>query len=243
MLREMVRAGQTRARVGEHTTVFACALTASSITVTTTSFNSANASTFISPVATQRSVGRNRSRFLATAFSPVELFGSGLLQLTQHTRFAFSSSVSGALTVSASLAPVGSYSILAPPPVYVFPFWHAVPHPSLILTATITVTITAPNADGSTTTIVVPSAEQTIIDRTLSGWTGPSSEIGLLQSVVSPITVSHPPIGVRAGSSVTVDVVLLLQLFAKSGGTVTVDCLSLANTGLDVPGTMARLDF
>jgi len=41
----------------------------------------------------------------------------------------------------------------------------------------------------------------------------------------------------------TVDVVLFLQLFANSGGTITVDCLSVPNAGLDVPAAMVRLDF
>jgi hypothetical protein len=244
MLREMVRTGQTRAKVGENTSLFVCGLTASSITVTSEAFTDSNASTSISsPIATQRSLGRNRSRFFAMAFTPVQLFGLGLLQVTQRTRFAYSSSMSGALTASATLAPVGSYSIDAPPPAYVFPFYNAVPHPSLLLTSTITVTISTLNADGSTTTIAVPSATQTIIDRRLSGWTGPTSDIGLLQDVASPSTVSPPAIALRAGSTLTVDVVLFLQLFALVGGTVTVDCLSLSNAGLDVPATIVRLDY
>jgi hypothetical protein len=244
MLREMVRAGQTNARVGENTTLFVCGLTASSITVTTESFTSTNGTTSISsPIAIQRSSGRNRSRFFASAFDPVEMFGLGLLQLTQRTRFAFSTSIAGALGATASLSPIGSYSIVAPHPADVNLFYKAVPHPSLLLTATITITTSTLNTDGSTTTIVLPSATQTIIDRRLSGWTDPPPEIGLLQDVASPISVSHPAFSVRAGSTMTVDVILFLQLFANQGGTITVDCLSLPNAGLDVPATMVRLDY
>jgi hypothetical protein len=126
MLREMVRAGQTRAKVGENTTLFVCGLMASAINVKAESFPGSHGSTTISsPIAIQRSTGRNRSRFFGTVFSPVELFGLALLQVTQTTRFAFSTSIGGALTASASLAPIGSYSIMAPSPAYVFPFWNA----------------------------------------------------------------------------------------------------------------------
>jgi hypothetical protein len=40
----------------------------------------------------------------------------------------------------------------------------------------------------------------------------------------------------------TVDVVLNMQLWAKSGGTVVVDCLTPRNSGINAPAVVLRFD-
>ena len=135
LLRDSVRAGQARAQTVGDPTAFFCSLTANSVTDSAQSFMSANGTTFLSPIVVNNSTGLNRSRFMAVAFSPIEPFGLGLLQLTQRIRFSFLLNAACAVSVTAHLTPLGTFRTDAPDAVYLFPFWHIIPRPALNLSA------------------------------------------------------------------------------------------------------------
>jgi hypothetical protein len=247
LLHDSLRAGQARAQTVGDPTTFLCNFSAQSLSVTDDAFTSAGASTSLTrPVRRELSLARNRSRFLAIAFAPVDLFSFGLMHVVQTVRFAFTILGTGAATLTAHITPLGTYRIDAPGAESRQLFFTAVPHPSIHLFATVTAAASwpAPAAPGGVTLVLPPPVTATIIHRELSGWSGSNSEVGLLQDLTSPTIVSALPIAIGGSpATVTIDVTLNMQLWAKSGGTVVVDCLTPGNSGLNVPAVVLRFDF
>jgi len=247
LLRDSLRAGRGRAQTVGDPTTFLCNFNAASLTVTDDAFTSTGAATFLTrPVRRELSLARNRTRYLGFATAPVGIFTFGLMHVVQTTRFAFTLLGTGAATATAQIAPLGTYRIDAPGAESRDIFWHAVPHPNINLSATVLAAASWPNPRGlgGTTLTVQPPVTVNVLQRELSGWAGANTEVGLLQDVTSPLAISAPRMLILGfPATVTVDVTLNMQLWAKSGGTVVVDCLTPGNSGINVPAAVLQFDF
>jgi hypothetical protein len=244
IFKRWVRTGGARPQtVGDPTTFF-CGLTATSVSETSSTLAMGNAAAVLTrPVIRQMTTGRNRTRFVASAFAAVEQDSLTMLDLDQHFRFSFTISVGGAVSPTVFLTPVGTYSLFAPHDEYVFPFWRAVPGVSLWVSANVSIVGSFPVGGGQNIVLLPAGASSTPIFRTLSGWGGPFSDVGLLQNVASSSSLVAPMFAAPTGTTVTMDVQLYTRLMCYEGGTVTLDTLSQADSGLNVPSCMLRVDY
>ena len=124
-----------QATVGDPTT-FLCLFRADSVTATAMPVYTQGTINVIppTPIAQNSVSARNRVRFAAAASSPFGYLAemASVLVNTFHV-FSFSSTIAAVCTPTVHFEANATYSLNAPDAVYIFPWYHAVPHARLIL--------------------------------------------------------------------------------------------------------------
>ncbi len=189
----------------------------------------------------------NQVRFAAVATSPFGYMGemAWLMLDTAHV-FSFESNFpwigsASACSLTGWFEPNAVFRLDAPAPVYIFPWWHAVPHARMDLFVGLRADVWLPGVQPQAPPSFTSTNSWNRPVVSLSGWTGAITESGSLN--VGPSFLDIPPFVLINGSRVVITAQYSLGMRVSEGATGIIDALTPSVAGLNVSEIQVYLSY